>query len=174
MDSIFYSLTPASLSSLGACSSFIGGGLVPLLALETDVANEKELFLTLFVSYTTAGLGGCEMLIAHSYEEDMQVAEQYVYSLSKEELEQLADELTLISANQETNVLVQQMDLIEQTELAGEVDSDILNSKRQEVISDYLNSLTIGEISEISSELDVTNFLPPEKKLEKQLSLIKK
>lgn len=170
---ILYSLTPEMGSVLGS-TTLVGATTSAVGIVDLDEKNAKGGGLALGSLAATALYGGL-CLINYAYYYSMNDSIQYIQSLSNEELAELADELALISDNQKTNELVQQMDLIEQTELAGGVDGDSLSSKRQEIISNYLESLTIGEINEIYSELDnVTNLLPPEEKLEKQLSLIKK
>lgn len=176
MNQILYLLTPNMASSLGGTSML--GAAIPfvyaILSAIHDDEQEMDDSVLLVFSSAIALSGGLSLIDDANYY-SMNDSIQYIQSLSNEELAELADELALISDNQKTDELVQQMDLIEQTELAGGVDSDSLSLKRQEVISNYLGSLTIGEINEIYSELDnVTNLLPPEEKLEKQLSLIKK
>ena len=82
MESLFYSLTPTQISSLGVCSST--GSPVALIIADHSDADTKELFSTIIASGITFMLGACGMEIAGSCYEDMKVAKQYVQSLSKE------------------------------------------------------------------------------------------
>ena len=104
-------------------------------------------------------MGGVE------YSQAYNSTEAYIQSLSKEELEQLSQELILISDSQNNEELVVELNTINSTQ--DGLDADSSKEGMQEAISNYLQSLEEGEFAQTYNELEMDQKIEESKQLRK-------
>lgn len=99
MDSLIYSLRPDVAISLGVSSTVLGGYGVNSIKNPHLTKNDHMTSLATGLSSTITGA----MFLGPSmeYAKNLNDVETYIQSLSKEELQELSNKLTLISDNKE-------------------------------------------------------------------------
>lgn len=176
MNSSLGTLTPSTAMPL---VSLYVGSLVPSLTSILYVASWELMEQGSGGKKTSSSLAAiltsatCSYNIA-GYEEqnytNITETKAYIESLSKEQLEQLSERLTLIDDSQaEIDKLNNQFDLIDVAESEGKIDEDILNEKRQEVMLDYIDTLSYNELTNLHDEILGDVFKTTEEELDEQL-----
>ncbi len=164
-----------SLGALGVLigiPSMIGGSIIafsPGLSFSPDDAKEELLAVLLGASTASSGT----FLVSNAsteaqlttYNENLDVTTAYIQSLSKEELEQLSEEITYVVAKgnvpksqqlpEQTITLNEQMDLVEEAEIKGEIDENISKDKREEILIEYIYSLSPKDLNNIYYYADI-------------------
>ena len=124
MDSLFYSLMPEIAMSLGV-SSLVSGFCATYSATNLYITdNESDLLTTLGLS--TSMVGALFTNPGLEYARDLNQTEAYIQSLSKEELQELSETLTL------------------------------MNIEDQDDMIEYLQDLNLGEFDETYTQIEKT------------------
>ena len=104
MDSLVYYLKPEVAISLGVSSTVIGGYSISFVRNPYINKSDQKTSLAIGLSSTIAGAAFMGPSI--EYTKNLQDVEAYIQSLSKEELQDLSKELTLINDNEKEEVII--------------------------------------------------------------------
>lgn len=127
MESLLYSLRPEVIISLGVSSIVLGTSTNS--SAFNPYSTNGDIKSSLVTGLSSTIVGTMVTAPGISYVEDFHQAEVYIQSLSKEELEELSEKLSLIN---EEDVLVE----------------------NNEELMDYLKTLTLGEFKDSYAEID--------------------
>lgn len=127
MESLLYSLRPEVIVSLGVSSLSLGS--ITNSSTLNPYASRDDIKSTLVTGLSSTIAGTMVATPGISYVHDLNQTEVYIQSLSKEELEELSEKLSLINAEE------------------VEVEND-------EELMEYLRTLTLGEFKESYTEIE--------------------
>lgn len=127
METLLYSLRPEVIISLGI-SSLLSGTMTGSTTLN-PYATKEDAKSTTLSSLSSTITGSMVLAPGISYVQDLKQTEVYIQSLSKEELQDLSDMLSLIN------------------------DEDVQVEENEELM-DYLRTLSLGEFKESYEEIE--------------------
>lgn len=104
MDSLVYYLKPEVAISLGVSSTVIGGYSINFA--RNPYVNKSDHKTSLAIGLSSTIAGAMFMGPSIEYTKNLQDVEAYIQSLSKEELQDLSKELTLINDNEKEEVII--------------------------------------------------------------------
>ncbi|MCI9084469.1 MAG: hypothetical protein HFH46_02480 [Bacilli bacterium] len=127
MESLLYSLRPEVIISLGVSSISLGS--TTNSSTLNPYASRDDINSTLVTGLSSAAMGTIFTSPGISYVQDFHQAEVYIQSLSKEELEELSEKLSLIN-DEEVEV------------------------ENNEELMEYVRTLTLGEFKDSYVEIE--------------------
>lgn len=127
MESLLYSLRPEAIISLGVSSISLGS--ITNSSTLNPYAAREDINSTLVTGLSSTIAGTMALTPGISYVQDLNQTEVYIQSLSKEELEELSERLSLINDEE------------------VEIEND-------EALMEYLRTLTLGEFKDSYAEIE--------------------
>ncbi|MCI9585359.1 MAG: hypothetical protein HFH45_01835 [Bacilli bacterium] len=127
MESLLYSLRPEVIISLGVSSISLGS--TTNSSTLNPYASRDDINSTLVTGLSSTIVGTMVTAPGISYIQELNQAEAYIQSLSKEELEELSEKLSLIN------------------------DEEVEVENNEEFL-DYLRTLTLGEFKDSYEEIE--------------------